>query len=368
MKKLTAIVLSFLILSVVISTLFISNCAEEKKVKIAAVLPLTGDYGLAGSETKEGIELAIEQINNDGGVYGKKVVVSYNDCRGFPAEAVSAIRKTISTENVSYVIDNSISSVTLAMAPVAEENEVVLLSTGSTAPAISKAGKFIFRIWNSDAIEGQKIVEYAADSLNHQNISILYINNDYGLGLKDVFKNEFNGKGKKIQLVLSFNAGEKDFRSLLTKVIKERSQAIYLVAYPLDTKIVLQQAKELGYKGMWLGTVTMLDPQVIQTAKDSNYKLFIPTPLFPEANESQVVMKFHDKFKQKFNKDPSILAKVGYDAAMLFKEAAILGQGTSGEHLVEGLHKIKKFEGTSGEIEFDKNGDVHKPMKILIYP
>jgi len=340
---------------------------DQGETKIGAILPLTGDFGIAGNETKDGIELAIEQINNAGGINGNKVSVIYEDSRGLPAEGVSAIKKVIFTDSISYVIDDSISSVTLAMAPVAEENKVLLLSTGSTAPNISQAGQFIFRIWNSDAIEGQNVADYAVDSIGVRNASILYINNDYGIGLKDIYTNEFRKKGGEIQLVLSFNSGDTDFRTLLTKILKEKSQAIYLIAYPSDAKIIVQQAKELGYKNIWLGSVTMLDPTVIQTISDAGYRAYLPVPVFPDAKQDRTVEKFQEAFKNKFNKEPSILARVGYDAAMLFREAAVLGKGTSSENLVEGLNKIINFPGTSGKIEFDENGDVHKPMKIEFY-
>jgi branched-chain amino acid transport system substrate-binding protein len=367
MKKKWIFISLFILVALVIVLVVTQTKKEPEEIKIGAILPLTGDYGIAGNETKDGIELAIEQINNTGGINGKRVSVTYEDSRGLPTEGVSALKKIIFTEGISYVIDDSLSSVTLAMAPVAVENKVVLLSTGSTAPDISKAGKFIFRIWNSDAIEGQNVADYAVDSLGLRNASILYANNDYGIGLKDIFANEYRNKGGEIQLVLSFNSGDTDFRTLLTKILKEKSQAIYLVAYPSDAKIILQQAKELGYKNIWLGSVTMLDPKVIQTISDAGYRAYLPVPIFPDAKQDQTIEKFQEAFKNKFNKEASILARVGYDAAMLFREASILAKGTGSEKLVEGLHKIKNFLGTSGKIEFDENGDVHKPMKIELY-
>ena len=129
------------------------------------------------------------------GFNGKIIEVIYEDTKGDPKVAVSALQKLITIDKVNYVIDNSMSSVTLAVAPVAEENKVVLLSTGGSSPKISKAGNYIFRIWNSDDLEGAVTAGFILDSIKMTHLAILYSNNEYGNGLNEVFRNVFFKRG-----------------------------------------------------------------------------------------------------------------------------------------------------------------------------
>lgn len=358
-SKIDGVLTILVTLALVGSIFLLPSCAEKGEIKIAAVLPLTGDAASAGQDTKLGIDLAVSIINEDGGVNGRPIKVIYEDSKADPQTGVSALRKAITVDKVQYVIDNSISSVTLAMAPIAEENKVVLLATGATAPSISDAGDFIFRIWNSDVIEGQTIAPYAFDSLGTKRVAILYINNDYGLGLRDVFTEAFKGEAVAQE---TYDPGLNDFRTQLAKILKESPDAIYLIGYPQECSSILRQAKELGFKGLWFGTVVMLNPVVIEAIQQTDYEMYAPVPVFPLDNEEHVA-EFIEAFQKEYNQDPPILAKVGYDAVFLYKKAVELG-GVKGPQLQKGLMKIRNFLGVGGVIEFDENGDVHKPMAV----
>ncbi|MCK4341608.1 MAG: ABC transporter substrate-binding protein [Phycisphaerae bacterium] len=147
-------------------------------IKIGATLPLSGDAAVWGKNTQQGIDLALEQINASGGVLGRKLEVIYEDTQALAKEGVSAYRKLVTVHEVPAIIDDSVSSVTLAMAPMAEKDKVVILATGATAPKVSEAGDFIFRIWNSDAYEGDVAAKYAYHDLGSRSAAILCINND----------------------------------------------------------------------------------------------------------------------------------------------------------------------------------------------
>lgn len=358
-SKIKALFSALMVLTIALTAIAIPGCQTKGEIKIGAVLPLTGDAGVWGQDTKTGIDLAVDLINEAGGINGRQVRVVYEDSKADPQTGVSAFRKLITVDKVQYVIDNSISSVTLAMAPIAEENKVVLLATGATAPSISDAGDFIFRIWNSDAIEGQILASYVFDSLETKRVAILYINNDYGLGLRDVFTDAFKGE---VVAQETYDQGTNDFRTQLAKILKESPEAIYLVGYPQECSSILRQAKELGFNGIWLGTVVMLDATVIKAVQQTGFEMYNPVPVFPEDVEEHVVA-FLEAFQEKYGKEAPILSKVGYDAVYLFKIAAEL-EGLKGSQIQKGLIQIENYPGISGVIEFDENGDVHKPMAV----
>jgi branched-chain amino acid transport system substrate-binding protein len=350
-----------------ITLFYFLNCAkkESKIIKIGAVLPLTGDAAVWGNNTKEGIDLAVEELNKQGGIIGKKLEIVYEDSKALPQDGVSAIQKLITIDKVSAVIDNSVSSVCLAMAPIAEQNKVVILSTGSTAPKVSEAGEYIFRIWNSDALEGKVMADYAFDSLNIKTAAMMFINNDYGVGLQEVFSNEFHKKAGKVLTSESFNQNETNFRTQLTKIKKANPEVIYLVGYPKEIPIVLKQAKELGIKVQILGTVAFEDPQIINVAGAASEGLIYPYPVEPD-KEDMAVKEFLDKYKAKYNKEPGITCDVGYDAVNMIAKAIELSGGETGQDIQTGLMMIEDFHGASGIMTFDEHGDVNKPMGMKI--
>lgn len=361
-------VISIISLLVILMCLFSFGCGKEadKEIRLGAILPLTGDAALAGINTREGIDLAVEEINKVG-VNGKKIRVVYEDTQADPKTAVSAVSKLINVNKVQYIIDDSISSVTLSVAPIVEKSRVVLLATGATAPKISQAGDFIFRIWNSDALEGEEIAKYTIDILKIKRIGILYIQNDYGIGLTEVFRNEFNKQKLAPVHIESFDGSAQEHRTQLAKILSADPKAIYLVGYSKDCVRIIQEAKEMKFRGVWLGTTVMLDASVTDVVKNNHYELYYPAPLISDAS-SPAVKAFRKAFKAKYQKEPAALSDVGYDAVMLFKRAVELGDGTDGEKIRSGLMKIKAYEGASGLIQFDKNGDVHKPIEIKRLP
>jgi branched-chain amino acid transport system substrate-binding protein len=365
MKKFWIAIIITVVLVLTIVLVVTQTKKEPAEIKIGAILPLTGNAALAGLNAREGIELAVEEINSKGGINGIKIKMIYEDTQADPKTAVAAVNKLIKVDKVPYIIDNSISSVTLAVAPICEENKTVLLATGATAPKISAAGDFIFRIWNSDAVEGERMAMYTADILKLKRIGILYINNDYGIGLKDVFQSALNKIGIDLAAAESFEQGEQQYQTQLTKLIVTQPEAIYLVGYSIDCIKIVQQAKELRYKGVWLGTTVMLDPTVIKAFKKTDYGLYYPVNVLPDTS-SPIIKSFRDKFFAKYQKEAPALSDVGYDAIMLLKLAIGIEGSFDGEKIRKGLIDIKGYEGASGLIKFDENGDVHKPIDIKV--
>ncbi len=349
-----------IVLLIIISIVFFSCKNNKDTIYIGAVLPLTGDVAVYGNNTKEGIDLAVNQVNEKGGINGKKIEVLYEDSKALPKEGVNGIEKLIATHNVQYVIDNSVSSVALAMVSIAEKNKVVLLSTGSTNPKLTGISDYFFRIWNSDAFEGKLTADFAIDTLGLNSISTLYVNNDYGVSLNEVFSTEIKKKNGKILSQESFKQDETDFSTQLTKIKNNSPDAIYIIGYSKEISNVLLQIKKMNIKCQVLGTVTMEDRQVIDVAGVSANNVIYPFPQEPDTTKP-TVSKFQSSFYKTYGKKPGITCDVGYDAIMLFAEAVKLGGGTKSGEIQIGLNKIKNYYGASGLIEFNK-GDVRKPM------
>lgn len=339
-------------------------CTNEKEkgkkpetIKIGAILPLTGDAAVYGNNDRQGIDLAVEIANVKGGVNGRKIVVVYEDNRGDAKTAVSAINK-LDNRDIQVVIDDAISTVTLAMLPVATQQKFIVLSTGATNPSLSGASPYFFRIWNSDAAEGVFAAEAYFNQLKLNRMAILYVNNDYGKGLKDVFEKKYTSLGGEIVAVESFDRDTKDFRNILFKLKGRDLQAIYLVGYASETGIIVKQLKELKIDASITGTVAMEDATLLNLAGKAAEGIIY---VFPKPPEGKVVQEFRNQFKEKYGTAPAILCDVGYDAANLVIYAYRNGAKTS-DDIRRIFAELKNFKGASGEIKFDTNGDVHKPM------
>lgn len=338
---------------------------KEREIKIGAVLPLTGDVAVWGLNTKQGIDLAVEKVNNSGGINGSTMKIIYEDSEALPQKGVSAIQKLITVDKIPAIIDNSVSSVTLAMAPISEKNQVVLLATGATAPKISEAGQYIFRIWNSDALEGEVMAQYTYDKLEINKVAILYVNNDYGKGLEEVFRDEFTKRGGTVVISETFEQSETSYRNQLTKVKGSSPEAIYLVGYPREVGQCLKQAKELRIKIQVLSTVAFEDPHILEIAADAAEGVIYPYPVLSDTSDS-AISEFLSNYRAKYNKEPGITCDVGYDAVNMIALAIKLSGGYKGTDIKNGLMMIKDYHGASGVMEFDQNGDVHKPMGMKV--
>jgi len=332
---------------------------KQEEIRIGAILPLSGDVAVYGNNTKKGIDLAVEEINQGGGINGRKIRIIYEDSKADPTTGATAMHRLIKGK-VQAVIDNSVSSVALAIAPIGDKRKVVVLSTGSTNPKLSGISPYFFRIWNSDDLEGRLSANFTIESLHLSRAAIIYVNNDYGNGLYKVFSDKFTNKGGKILNRESYEQGATDFRTQLAKIKANNVDVLYIAGYSRENAVIIKQARELKITCQFIGTVTMEDKTIIDIAGQAAEGVIYPYPKDPDSN-NPTVSNFRKNYKNHYDEDIAITCDVGYDAVYLIAKAISLGNST-GEGIRKGLTEIKSYEGASGLIEFDVNGDVNKPM------
>lgn len=356
------LMISLAMLSVImLSTVFIFSCSKknEQEIKIGAVLPLSGSAGKYGESAKKGIELAVKKINLDKGI---KIRVIYEDTQGLPQQGVAAIKKLIAVDNVQVVIGAMASSVTLAIAPVVEKNQIVLISPASSNPDITNAGDYVFRNCVSDSYEGASIAQVAARDLRLHRVAILYINNDYGEGLKKVFIKEFKQLGGDIIAIEKFEPDATDYRSQLAKIKNASPEGIFLVGYK-EMILILRQLAELKMKYQILSTVMFDDPEIIEkTGGAAEGVVFSTWRLDKFRKETQEFLK---AFHTEYGTEPGTFAAESYDALTIVN--SVIRKGAySAVKIKDALYRIKDFPGVSGDISFDANGDVEKSLVIGI--
>jgi len=362
MKKLWIIFGAVVVVALAIMFVVTQTKREPKEIKIGAILPLTGDAAFYGQSIRRGIDLAVEQIRNKGGMQGSSIMVVYEDSKAVPADGVAAFQKLIDVDRVVAIIGDAVSSVTLAFAPIAERNKVVVLSPLSSAPALTNAGDFIFRNVPSDLYGGGVAAHFAVKDEGWKKLGILYINNDFGVGLKQVFSENAERLGSKIVASEAFEQGATDFRTQLLKIKSTTPEAIFIVGYQ-EVPQILIQAKEMGLKIKFLGTGLLEDPNVIKVAKKAAEGIYFTQLQYDATSKDPLVIDFVGAFTKNYNSKPDIISAYGYDAMKVLAYAMETSNLTS-DSIRDQLYKVKNFRGVTGDITFDKNGDVIQPMGI----
>jgi branched-chain amino acid transport system substrate-binding protein len=337
---------------------------ETKEIKIGAILPLTGGAAKYGQSAKNAIDLATEEISSTG-INGKKVKIIYEDDQADPKIGVAAFHKLISVDKVTVIIGAMPSGVTLAIAPLAEKNHIILMSPASTAAAVRDAGDYIFRVCASDSLEGTAMVDFMVHNKNLKRIGMIYIQNGYGAGLKDVFENRLKELGLPLIIAEGFQPDDTDFRSQIQKLKDSNLDGIYVVGYK-EQAVFFRQAQELGLHTPFFATTMVEDPELVQKAGESAMEGIIYTYRSYDPNASQKwVQDFVTHFKAKYNVVPDFYAGVGYDAARVLFDV-IKKIGINADDVKNALYQLKDFPGVTGTITFDKNGDVVQPMRMKV--
>ena len=341
---------------------FTQSAKNDAPFKIGAVLPLTGSAAIWGKNSQQGIDLALKEINDAGGIKGRKITVVYEDSQSEPKNATTALQKLITADRVPAVIGDIASSSVLAMAPIAESNKVVLLSPGASNPDISNAGQYIFRNWQSDALEGRLDAEYASATLKWKRAATLYINNAYGSGLAKVFTETFTRIGGQIIASESFTQGSTDIRAQITKIASAKPDGIYMPGYPPEMIIILKQMKELGVAIPILSVQAFDDPAIISSVGDAADGVIFSVPKPPDQT-NPIVANFRKKYVDTYGKEPGVTSDTGYDALRIIAYAIEHG-GYTGPEIRTVLSNLKDFPGAAGPTTFDAHGDVNREFEF----
>jgi len=338
--------------------------AKTTPIKIGAILPLSGDSATYGKSLKEGMDLALDQTNKGNGINGRKLVVVYEDDAGKPTSGVNAFNKLISVDKVPMVIGGMFSAVTLAIAPVAESQKIVLLSPTSSAIELTKAGDYIFRIYPSDSYDGVFLADFATNKLKAKRISIIALQAASTSAITQVFSEKYKSHGGEILSTEFYKEGDNDFRGQLMKAEKGNPDVIFIPGYLKEMATLLRQAKELGIKGKFLSISTFYDPKILQLAGNAAEGVIFSSPMFDPKGTAPEVQSLVRAFKRKYGQDPDILAGYGYDVVGV-AALALRTRDTSSESIKRNLYAIKDYPGVTGRTSFDRNGDVTKALRVM---
>ncbi|TET34912.1 MAG: hypothetical protein E3J72_12310 [Planctomycetota bacterium] len=362
--RLTWLIIGGVAVIIIVIVLIINTLSTSKTtITIGAISPFSGDGANYGKAARTAIDLALEEINAEGGIDGKKLTVTYEDDKGNPKDALSAFKKLASIDKVPAILGPFYSSNVLACAPTAEKLKVVLLTGTATSDNIRNAGEYVFRVCPSNDEQARTIANFAYKKLGLKTSYILYRNVDYGVTLRDKFEKAFKELGGSIVGMEGVAPDAKDIRAQLAKVKASAPDFIFAAVHYAEGGTLLRQSKELGISSVIMGTDGGFDPQLFKIAGNAAEGSYWVTIGWGDESSNPAVAKFKEAYKKKYGEEPGVYSGLFYDATHVLAKALSAASKKDGPSIQKALLKLK-YEGPTGITEFDSFGDVQKPFTI----
>jgi branched-chain amino acid transport system substrate-binding protein len=326
---------------------------------------LTGDTATFGTSTREGLELALDEINQDPPL-GRKLEIRAEDDAGKSEQAVSVVTKLITQDQVAAVIGEVASSNSLAAAPVCQREKVPMITPASTNPQVTQVGDFISRICFIDPFQGGVMAKFAANTLKAKKAAILWdAKSDYSKGLREFFKNTFTQLGGQIVAEPSFSKGDSDFNAQLNSIKGADPDVIFVPGYYTEVGTIARQARDQGITVPLIGGDGWDSPKLFEGAGKALEGCYFSNHYSAE-NQAPAVQNFIKAYKAKYSgKTPDAMAALGYDAGKILADAIKRAGGTDSSALRDAIAQTKDFAGVTGTITLDENRNATKPAVVL---
>ena len=342
-----------------------SLARADDTIKVGFYGSLTGSEATFGKSTQDGINMAVKEINAAGGINGKKIqLISYDD-KGDARETGAVVTRLVTNDHVVCVLGEVASSLSLAAAPICQQNNTPMISPSSTNPKVTQVGDFIFRVCFIDPFQGYVCAKFAADDKKAKTAAMLIEQSSaYAVGLGDEFKTNFEKMGGKVAIVQSYNKGDQDFTGRLTAIRAANPDIIFVPGYYTDVANIAVQARQLGMTAPLLGGDGWDSAELPKNAGKAIEGSYYSNHAAPD-DPSPAVQDFNKKYDDENGGRPDALAGLGYDAAGLLFKALAQSNGEGGAKLRDAIKATKDYAGVTGVINFNASRDAVKPAVIL---
>ena len=358
----------FLLIALCVSLLVIGTAGAADTIKIGLMAPLTGFAAADGASVLNSVKLAVERVNNEGGLLGKNVELIVYDDRADGKEAVAVARKLIQQDQVVGVVAGSYSTPSRASASIFEDAEIPYVAAYAVHPDITTAGKFCFRNGFLGRVEGNSAGYVAVDMLKAKKIALLTSDNDFGRTLAEGFKEyiEKGAKGAEIIYAQTYPMQEKDFKPYLSKIKELNPDLIFASGYYFQTGPIIKQAREMGIQTQIVGEEGADSPKTLEIAGNAAEGFVIVTNLNRDDPRPEV-QTFLKDYETRYKIQPDMVGASAYDAFMIICDAIKRAGSTDGKTIQEAIANTKNFNGLTGVIKgFNDIGEVVKEVQVQI--
>ena len=346
---------------------------DKDSVKIGVNMELSGAAAGYGNAQKQGIQLAVSEINKKGGIdvngQKKKIKLIMRDNKTAISTSASVAAQLATKEKVAAIVGPATTNAGTAEIPNITKAKVPSVSPSATDPnyTLQKNGKvqpFVFRACYQNNFQGGSAAKFVMNNIKAKRVAVYTDNSsDYGNGLAKAFKKTYKGKIVDSQ---TFSEGDKDFNAVLTSFKAKKVDAIYVPGYYTEVGLIIKQARQIGIKAPIVGSDGMADPKLVQIAGAKNAsKIYYTTPFSTQvAAKDPTASKFMRDFKNRYHEEAPTFSALAYDAVYMIKEAIENEKSDDSAKITKGLEQIKDFTGVTGKITVDKDHNPEKPIAV----
>jgi branched-chain amino acid transport system substrate-binding protein len=331
-------------------------------IKLANVAELSGGGATVGNNWKNGIDLAVEEINAKGGILGHKIEVSHADSQSNPGVARAQVQKALDGEPYVLLGPGYSGSVKVT-APLAADAGITQIMGGDAAELTQGGNKFLFRTSFGQQSSMPKVAKYINDDLKAKSVAIVWVNNDFGKGGRDVISKEFTRYGIKVAADLSTEAGQADFAADVSKIKAAAPDAVFIYVNEEESARILKELKRQGVTAPLIGETTLVGQKVVELAGDAANGARGHVGLTTDA-PIDLVKAFREKFVKKYNYVPDHNGIKGYLAIYMIKATTEKMGKVDGKAFADTLHgltiKAADEPGILMDVTFDANGDIDR--------
>lgn len=342
------------------------NSADDSIIKIGSIGPLSGAASTYGVSVKDGASLLEKEINDAGGINGKKIKFIFEDDQADQNATMQAFNKLVDDEKVCAILGPVTSGSTLAVAPNATSKSIPMITPTGTEPTITKVGgEFMFRGCFVDSFQGEVLAKYATKDLGKKTAAVLYNSgSDYSKGIADSFKEHFEAEGGTVSQFLTYNSDkETDFKAQLTKIKSDAPDILVLPDYYNVVGLIAKQARGMGIESQFLGGDGWESEDLAKIGGDAvNGALYINHYYSGDTNEA--VKNFVDSYKKEFNKEPDCFAALSYDTAKILVKSIEKANSTDGKAIRDALAGME-MDSVTGHIKFNDERSAIKSAAII---
>ena len=381
-----------------ILAVFLSGCVEEGEdkeaaisegdIKIGVMQSLTGDLGSYGGPMSDAIKLAAKEINDNGGLLGRKLVLLIEDDQTNNVAAVDAANKLVKVDRVPAIVGATGSGQSMSVIDITTGSGVLQISSSNTGTDFTNYddGDLYFRTAPSDALQGSAMAKLAQER-GYKTTSTIVINNPYGVGFEDVFVKAFEADGGKVLEKVRYDPSQTVFDSEVQRVAEGKPEFIMMVSYPETGSLILRTAYEKGaLKSIpWLLSEGLKADNLAGLVGNDTEGNYIAAGLQGLAPDQDAGGKAYEAFKSlyqaEYGKEPAIYCTNSYDALAVVALAIEQAKNATGRDIADNIRSVANppgtevsdlgealsliregkdinYQGTSGDIAFDENGDV----------
>lgn len=367
MRKRLAVLLCVVMMLTLVVGCGGNSSNNEDVIKLGYLGAKTGSVANYGIPAEKGMKLAIEELNENGGVLGKELVGIYEDNKGENSDVAIIVDKYISRDKVAALVGDPCTGLTKVAADLAQKNEIVIFSPGATGDGVVEIGDYVFRNTLLDIFAVPAVVKWMIEEKGWSNMAVITtLDIGYSTDLTPVFKKAIDEKGAKIVFEDTINSGETDFTAQVTKLKNAKADVLVFTGYYTEAALFMNEVKKQNLDIVLVGGDGLYGQDLAKLGQNAVEEKVIFYCGFSSDQPSPETAEFLEKYRAKFNEDPDMFSAQYYDAVMILAKAMEDAGSDDPKVFRNELAKLKDYPGVSGNTTFREDREPIKSPVCLI--